>query len=124
MDQIITDSKATAKFYEETFKYRMVPVGKFVDPATKLATHNSRERVLFVNPSLEKGAGIVIALALLLEERRPDIKFEVVEFRGNWHQLVKEVTRVRCSPRESLNNVIVTPNSSTCVPSTDGQDLY
>ena len=116
VDLIITDSRATAKLYEERYGYRMVPVGKFVDPATKRATRHSRERVLFVNPSLEKGAGIVIALAMLLEERRPDIKFEVVESRGNWHELVREVTRVRGSPRESLKNVIVTPNTGDMRP--------
>jgi glycosyltransferase involved in cell wall biosynthesis len=74
--------------------------------------HSTRKNLLFINPSLEKGAGIVIQLALLLEKRRPEITFEVVESRGNWHELVKQITsHYGKSANEQLHNVVVTPNT-------------
>lgn len=111
VDIIITDTQATSDFYYEKDGIRPVPVGKFIVPEKVVAQRNQRNRVVFINPSLQKGAGIVAQLALLLEKRRPDIQFEVVESRGNWHDVVIEVTASLGEKRESLSNVIVTPNT-------------
>lgn len=116
VDLIVTDSQATASLYKDREGYDVVPTGTFIDPAPVLAAQPSRERVLLVNPSMEKGAAIVARLAMLLEERRSDIQFEVVESRGNWSDVVKQVSTVFGSPRESLNNVIVTTNTDDMRP--------
>lgn len=111
VDLIVTDSQATAGMYLERESYAITPVGAFIDPVSVVAAEHTRERLLFINPSLEKGAGLVIQLACLLEQRRPDIQFEVIESRGNWQVLVKAVTQSIGSPKESLSNVIVTPHT-------------
>lgn len=116
VDVIITDSQATADMYAEKQGFKAVPVGAFIDPGPVLATGLTRKHVLLVNPSLAKGAGVVIQLAMALETRRPDIVFEVVESRGNWHGLVQQVSAAMGQPRESLNNVIVTPNTDDMRP--------
>ncbi len=117
VDLIITDSQATAHMYRENGDYTVYPVGTFIEPHTVVSTEHSRERVLFINPSLEKGAGIVIQLAILLAEQRPDIQFEVVESRGNWGELVKLVSQNAMGKlQDKLTNVIVTPNTSDMRP--------
>jgi hypothetical protein len=86
-------------------------VGVFIDPAAVVAQHPRPDRVLFVNPTLEKGAAVVCRMAMLLERRRPDIVFEVVEARGKWEDIVQMVTAAFGEPRDSLSNVVVTPNT-------------
>ncbi len=114
---IITDSQATADFYERQDGIKPVSVGTFIEPSTVRAIEQTRKNLLFINPSLEKGASIVIQLAMLLEKKRPDIQFEVVESRGNWQALVKLITsQSGDAPREELSNVIVTPNTNDMRP--------
>jgi glycosyltransferase involved in cell wall biosynthesis len=113
---ILTDSQATADMYRERLNLSVTPVGPFIDASRVVAEQHTRERVLFVNPKLEKGAGIVIRLALMLEKLRPDIVFEVVESRGAWAETLKRVTSEFGQPRESLDNVVVTPTTSDMRP--------
>ncbi len=79
-------------------------------------SHQSRERVLLVNGSAEKGVGILIQLALLLETRQHDIVFEVVESRGNWQVLLEQFSQAVGTPRGALSNGVVTPNTSDMRP--------
>jgi glycosyltransferase involved in cell wall biosynthesis len=116
VDLILTDSQASAAMYADTQGYRVQPVGAFIDPAPVLAANNTRERILFINPSREKGVGVVIQLALLLEQRRPDIVFEVVESRGNWQEMLEQTTAALGNPRAALANVILTPNTDDMRP--------
>ncbi|MFZ4480543.1 MAG: glycosyltransferase [Rhodoferax sp.] len=116
VDLILTDSAATAQLYAERNDYDVTPVGSFIDPLPVVAGSHLRERLLFINPSLEKGAAVVVQLALLMEQRRPDIVFEVVESRGNWQQIVQQVTTALGQPRDSLPNVVVTPNTDDVRP--------
>lgn len=116
VDLIVTDSHATSSLYKEREGYDVVPTGTFIDPVPVVAEQPSRERVLLVNPSMEKGAAIVARIAMLLEERRSDIQFEVVESRGNWSDVVKQVSSTFGPARESLNNVIVTTNTDDMRP--------
>lgn len=116
VDIVITDSQATSDYYAEKDQYRPVPVGAFIDPGPVVAPQHSRERLLFINPSLEKGVGVVIQLALLLEQRRPDITIEIVESRGNWPSMLNRVTTTMGTPRDSLANVVVTPNTADMRP--------
>jgi glycosyltransferase involved in cell wall biosynthesis len=53
---------------------------------------------------------------MMLEEERPDITFEVVQSRGNWETLVRQVTRQFGEERSELSNVILTPNTPDMRP--------
>lgn len=116
VDLIITDSKATAQMYKEKDGIDVVPVGAFIDPRQVIARKRDPKNLLFINPSLAKGVGIVIQIALLLEKIRPDITIEVVESRGNWPATLRTVTKHLGAERESLPNVIVIPNSTDMRP--------
>ena len=111
VDAIITDSQTTSDWYLKTQGYRCHPVGKFIDSAFCLAKQHLRKHVLFVNPSFSKGACIVAQVALWLERRRPDIVFEIVESRGDWHEVVRDVTSREGETRDQLQNVMLTLNS-------------
>jgi len=117
VDLVITNSQTNAEFYYRKDGITSIPVGLFIDQSAIKAVKQTRKHLLFVNPSIEKGAGIVIQLAMLLEKKRADIQFEVVESRGNWSALVKHITsHYGESPREKLDNVLVTPNTTDMRP--------
>lgn len=116
VDLIITNSQANSDYYARKEGFTSIPVGVFIDPAPVVSLEHTRKNILFINPSLEKGAVIVIQLALLLEKTRPDIKFEVVECRGSWQELVRQVTKHYGEQREALDNVIVKPNTNDMRP--------
>lgn len=116
VDLILTDSHATAQLYAERDGLNVIPIGAFIDPAPVVAKSHSRQNILFVNPSLEKGAAIVCQLAMMLEHKRPDITFEIVESRGSWRDLVKQISSKSGQPREELTNVLLTPNTSDMRP--------
>ncbi|SDE68236.1 glycosyltransferase [Desulfuromonas thiophila] len=113
---VLTNSQAAARMYRQRLGIEAVPLGLFVDPAKVVAAESTRQHLLFVNPSLAKGAALVIRLALLLERRRPDIIFEVVESRGAWHETLRQVTEKLGEPRDQLTNVVVTPNTADMRP--------
>lgn len=114
IDLILTDSQSTADMYRTSKKagFAATPVGKFIDPANFVAETHERKRLLFVNPSWQKGASVVVQLALALEQKRPDIQLEVVEARADWSAVLRETTKKLGEERASLPNVIVTPNTS------------
>lgn len=116
VDLIITDTRATAAHYYRRLGLQLVPVGKFIDPSVVVSSERQREYVLFVNPMLEKGGGLIVQIAMHLEKRRPDIRFEVVESRGNWDSLVQFVAGKLGALRPGLNNVLVTPITSDMSP--------
>lgn len=116
VDLIVTDSQATADFYTQSQGFTPVAVGTFIDPTLVVAPEHRRERLLFINPSWTKGVGIVVQLAMLLGDQRPDIPFEVVESRGDWHGAVKAVSAAMGRPVEALGNVMLTPNTSDMRP--------
>jgi glycosyltransferase involved in cell wall biosynthesis len=116
VDLILTDSQATADMYTNIFGRTPTPIGKFIPPESYVAKSHTRDHVTFVNPVLAKGAAVVVQLALALEEKRPDIKFEIVESRGGWSEVLQKVSAGMGKPRNSLSNVIVTPNTDDMRP--------
>jgi glycosyltransferase involved in cell wall biosynthesis len=116
VDVILTDSNATAELYREKDDLTVVPVGPFVDPAKVSARNPTPQNILFINPSLAKGALIVAHLATELEREQPDLHFEVIESRGNWEMLVRQLTKKRGLERSALKNVTVTPNTPDMRP--------
>ncbi|MFP4280691.1 MAG: glycosyltransferase, partial [Halochromatium sp.] len=111
IDLILTDTQATAEMYRDSLGIVATPVGKFIDPARFVAETHERKHLLFINPSWEKGVSVVIQLALLLEQRRPDITLEVVEARGDWPTFLKQISSRLGTPRERLENVRLTANT-------------
>ncbi len=123
IDAIVTDSYATAAFYKEKTGLTMNPVGVFIDPKRVVVPRvidpkHMRKHILFINPSLTKGAAIVAQLAWLMAQKRPDIPFEVVETRGLWQPVLSTVTQALGDPRDALPNVIVMP------PQVDMRPVY
>jgi len=116
VDLVLTDSQATVNLYQHRLGVTAVAVGAFIDPARVVAPQREPRRILFVNPSLEKGVVVVVRLALLLERRRPDIVFEVVESRGSWGKLLQALSAAMGEPREALENVIVTAHTADMRP--------
>lgn len=112
VDTIITDSQATAQHYKEKDGITVTAVGQFVDPDAVVASERTRENVLFINPSLAKGAAIVASLASSMATERPDIRFEIVESRGSWQQVLRAAT----GENQSLQNVVVTKNTTDMRP--------
>jgi glycosyltransferase involved in cell wall biosynthesis len=116
VDLIITDSQATSEFYKQRDGINVHPVGTFIDKNYILAPKRIPKNILFINPSLEKGVGVVIQIAILLEKIRPDIIIEVIESRGNWKEAVRLVTKKFGEERTNLTNVIITPNTNDMKP--------
>lgn len=112
VDLILTDSQATADMYRKSVGYAAKPVGKFIAPESFIAERHERKRLLFVNPSWQKGASVFVQLAEKLERERPDIELEVVEARADWPAVLRETTRSMGQQRSSLSNVTVTANTN------------
>lgn len=108
---IITDSRATSAMYKTRENYDLIPVGTFINPERYRPQNHVRSNVLFINPTVEKGAVFVIQLALSLERIRPDIKIEIVESRSSWSDTLRQVTRQLGEERNALENVLLTPNT-------------
>ena len=116
IDLILTDSQATAEYYRQRLGVDVRPIGKFIPKGSFRAVSHERRHVTFINPKPAKGAYLVAQMALALEERRPDIIFEVVESRGLWRDALRAVSKRTGIPRESLSNVVVTGNTSDMKP--------
>ena len=112
-DVILTDTNATSQHYKEKCGFTPQVIGKFINPEEVIAKSHERKNLTFINPSWEKGAGLVAMLALVLEKKRPDIKIEVVESRGNWTEILSDVSKsISGKIRTQLQNVIVVPHTS------------
>ncbi len=112
VDLILTDSQATADMYRNAVGYIAKPIGSFLDPKIFVAAEHENKRLLFVNPSWQKGASVFVQLAVKLERERPDIELEVVEARADWPAVLRETTLKMGKLRNALSNVTVTANTS------------
>jgi glycosyltransferase involved in cell wall biosynthesis len=106
VDVVLTDSQATADLYFERFGLACVPlVGQCIDPKKIFVARRTPKYVTFVNSGFAKGAIPVAQAALALEKCRPDVKFLVVESRGEpWSEAVK-IARVGSDEQFVLSNV-------------------
>lgn len=116
VDLILTDSQATAELYRRREDIHPQAIGQFIRKEAVVADHHDRRHVTFVTPKPEKGAYLVAQIAMALEERRPDIVFEIVESRGAWTDVLRHVSAKMGKPRETLTNVVVTPNTTDMRP--------
>ncbi len=109
VDLIMTDSYATAEMYKSRLNVDVTPIGSFIDPKEVVAETNTREHILFVNPSLQKGALLVVQIAKLLGELRPEIKLEIVDSRGAVDEVIELVRHELGLSAEYFKNIIKTP---------------
>ena len=84
VDLIVTDSQATADLYRERLGLCVNVIGHMIDPSAYIITKRQPQTVTFVNPSLEKGVSMVARLALMCQNKFPDLRFLVVQSRGQW----------------------------------------
>lgn len=82
IDLIATDTEATRQLYVERLGLNPVAIGKYVRPPA-LPADAPHDRVLFVNPSAEKGVTLFYRIAELANEIAPDMRFLVVESRAS-----------------------------------------
>jgi glycosyltransferase involved in cell wall biosynthesis len=80
IDQVVFDTEATKALYQDRLGLDGVAIGKFIEPPI-LPPDAPRDRVLFVNPSAEKGVTLFFRIAELAHEVVPDLRFLVVESR-------------------------------------------
>jgi len=115
IDLVLTDTQATANMYKERLGYNITPIGKYISHDKIYQGKHSRKNLLFVNPVPAKGGLVMVVLAKMLQEQRPDIPLEVVESRGRWSDVV---TRFSEAIKEDLElpNVTVTPNTGDMRP--------
>lgn len=86
-DLVITDSYATAKLYAERDQINVVATGAFFDLSRIVAKERDPKYVTFINPSGAKGVSIFAKLAKACEKEMPDVRFLVVNSRGNFSQV-------------------------------------
>ena len=86
-DLVITDSHATSKLYAERDHVNTVPTGEFFDLSRIVAKERDPKYVTFINPSGAKGVSIFAKLAKACEKELPDVRFLVVNSRGNFSQV-------------------------------------
>lgn len=118
VDLAITDTKATAELYRGKVVPPFYAAGKFIDPKKVVSTVHTRQHIVFVNPTLAKGAGIVVQLAMCLQEVDPSIRIKVFENRGNWSECVRVVTAAYGNMCDTLPNVDVVPATN------DPREIY
>jgi glycosyltransferase involved in cell wall biosynthesis len=116
VDLVVTDTQATADLYAKRLGIAVKPVGTFIDVRRVVAPLHDRRHLLFVNPSFAKGGALVARLAILMESRRPDIKFEIVRGRGDWDEMLSHAFRSHDELPRVLDNVLVTPHSADMRP--------
>lgn len=82
IDQIVTDTQATANLYRERLGLSTIPIGKFVATPVLPADAGPADRVTFINPAAEKGVTLFYRIAELAAKVAPELKFLVVESRA------------------------------------------
>lgn len=108
VDHVFTDTPTTARLYKERLNLEVTPLGRMLDPSAVVAKNRDPKFVTFINPSFDKGVNLVARLALMCRDALPEIKFLVVESRGQWEPSL-EVLGLRVA---DLPNVSVIPTQA------------
>lgn len=86
-DLVITDSRATSQLYAARDNINVVPIGCPFELSRIVAKERDPKYVTFINPSGAKGVSIFAKLAKACEKEMPDLRFLVVNSRGNFSQI-------------------------------------
>ena len=114
VDTFITDTNATRDYYRNKLNIDPYPIGKFIG-GDKINKNKNipKNRLLYINPSMAKGAAIVVVLARLLERLGSSIIIEIVESRGDWEAVLALVNKtLGLTANHCPANIIITPNTS------------
>jgi glycosyltransferase involved in cell wall biosynthesis len=103
IDQIVFDTESTRQLYKERLDLDGVAIGKFIEPPV-LPPDAPHDRVLFVNPSGEKGVTLFYRIAELAGEVVPELKFLVVESRSTLAQ-AEQRSGMRFSRMENVERL-------------------
>ncbi len=91
-DLVMCDSQATANLYGQRNRINVWPAGAFVRPENVITQERTRRYVTFINPEPQKGVSLFARLALMAQEELPDTRFLVVQSRGDWFNIVPNLT--------------------------------
>ena len=86
VDQVLHDTEATRKLYDEKLQLNGYAIGKFIIKPKLPPAGPSPAYVTFINPSSEKGVTLFYQIAETAERELPDMKFLVVESRSTLAQ--------------------------------------
>lgn len=89
VDLVVTDSQSTADLYKERLALDVGVIGHMIDPSRFIAARRDPKKVIFINPSFEKGVSMAARLALMARDVLPDERFLVVQSRGQWASSLK-----------------------------------
>lgn len=81
-DMVITDSHSVSAMYAQ-YRTNILPLGPFIRTEDILASHHERTYITFINPIPSKGVALFARLALMAEKERPDLRFLLVQGRGD-----------------------------------------
>lgn len=89
IDLVLTDSQATSELYYRRDRIRALPIGPCLNPEHFMAKKHERKYVTLINPSFEKGVALFTRLALMCQKELPNLRFLVVNSRGNFAENVQ-----------------------------------
>jgi len=83
VEHVVVPSEYSSSYYRRRLGLECTVLPNIVDPARVAADRQKPRYVTFVNPSAEKGVYAFARIAEELGKRRPEIRFLVVESRGD-----------------------------------------
>lgn len=121
IDLILTDSKASELLYRNRDRIRMIPTCEIFEPERYTVKKREPKYITLVNPSFEKGLGIFAKLALKCRQEMPELRFLVVNSRGNFAENVQYLhTKGNSNEHpfkpQDFSNVDMTPGTSNMRP--------
>lgn len=87
-DLVITDSQATSNLYAQRDHINVAPTGIFINPERVVSVDKDPQYVTFINPVGSKGLPIFAKLAQVCQQQLPQLRFLVINSRGNFAQTV------------------------------------
>lgn len=126
IDVVITDSTAISRLYASLHKINSTVVGSFIPVEGPLSAQNhgstlpeseDRKKILFLNPTLNKGLGIFMRLVQMCREEIGDCKFTVIEsepgqFKSEVSKLHEKNSDKPAFEQEVIDTVEVLPNTT------------
>ena len=89
-DLIITDSQATSDLYRVHDEINICTCGVFIHKENVVAEQREAPKyVTFINPYITKGISLFAQIALMAKKELPDVRFLVVQSRGNFAESVQ-----------------------------------
>ena len=87
-DLVVTDSQATADLYAKRDHINVATTGIFINHDRVISPEKDSKYVTFVNPVGAKGLAIFAKLAKVCQTQMPDLRFLVINSRGNFAHTV------------------------------------